>query len=331
MFKEIYAEVGDTIVSRGKAEEISEILTQDWYGEEDGLQIEFRNANGEYCEWKQGEDGGELIKAKKKSNEVLKEEKTMTDLIRANKITVKATENGYVADFYRTHKHIASVNSHETGWVAPEGVTKTGERESFRAYAVENANLYGINWMPEDMRSDNNRRKAKYETDEDIFNDAVAMVTPLMIEMVDKCKYGVEWGGIDLDEIKPMTHTAKGTALDQLGITDGKYNKSGNWAWATINLNATLKYKGEELYKAITMELVSGQMKKPKITITSFNEDMKTQIIEAGLATVEELDPPKEKKSKDKQDTAEPKVEETTKEEKPKRRGRKPKNEAKEA
>ena len=40
----------------------------------------------------------------------------IAESIRANKLTVKTTTDGtYQADFYRTHKHIATLKSNETG------------------------------------------------------------------------------------------------------------------------------------------------------------------------------------------------------------------------
>ena len=225
----------------------------------------------------------------------------MENLVRANKVTVNVVDDGsYRADFYRTHKHICAINSADTAFNPVDGMTKSGVRELFRAYVIEHAEEYGVEWNPADMRADNNIRKPSYATDEELVDDAMDMILPMMRQLTDNCKYPVEWRGIAHEDISAMDTTAKGTPLSTLGIIDGKYEKSGKWAWATIGFMVTLRFKGEEIYTPIKMELVSGQLKKPKIGITLFNETIKHEILDAGLATEDELDPPKETKSKPK-------------------------------
>lgn len=261
------------------------------------------------------------------------------ELVRANKVTVNVIEDGsYKADFYRTHKHICAVNSADTAFEPVEGMTKSGVRELFRAYVIEHSEEYGVEWNPADLRADNNIRKSSYATDEELVEDATIMVLPMIKQLADSCRYGVEWRGIAHEDIVPMTHTGKGTPLSTLGIADGKYEKSGKWAWAFVGFTVTLGFKGEEIYVPIKMELVSGQLKKPKMGITLFNETVKHEIIDAGLATEDELDPPKEAKSKAKtteaeevveavQESEEPVVaEEVVEEPKPKKRSRGKKN-----
>ena len=62
-------------------------------------------------------------------------------------------------------------------------------------------------------------------------------------------------------------------------------------------------------YIITAMQLVSGQLKKTGMGITEFNSKVKAEIIDAGLATEAELDPPKEtkpKKSKEETPAEEP-------------------------
>jgi hypothetical protein len=231
------------------------------------------------------------------TNQILKEDIDMSELVRANKVTVKTNEDGrYVAEFYRTHKKISTITDAETGWEKPVDFTKTGERESFRAYVINNAGVFGILWKPEDMRDSSNVRLPKYSEDAVLMAEAVTMVTPDITEIISKCKYDIKLMSIDPERIIPKTKTGKGIPLSGLGIVGGKYEKSGNWAWADIEVSTTMEYKGEEIYYTAMVELVSGQLKKPKLMITSFNEYIKNEIISAGLATAEELDPPKESK-----------------------------------
>lgn len=239
-------------------------------------------------------------------------------LIRANRVAVKANGENFVADFYRTHKAVGSIHSENTDWVAPEDATnKTAARESFRQWAIANCADWGIDWKPQDMRTQNNVRKAKYDSDQALIDDAMSMLIPEMRALVDKCKYDIEWGGVNHEEIEPATHTGTGRELSTLGIVDGKYEKSGNWAWATLKFMTTFKFKGEECYIITAMQLVSGQLKKTGMGITEFNSKVKAEIIDAGLATEAELDPPKEakpKKSKEETPADEPVVEETVEE-----------------
>lgn len=232
-----------------------------------------------------------------------------TELIRANRVAVKANGENFVADFYRTHKAICSVHSENTDWVAPEDVAnKTATRESFRAWVIANCADYGIDWKPQDMRAEGNIRKAKYDSDQALIDDAMSMLIPQMQALVEKCKYDIKWRGVTYDDIEPKTYTGTGKDLSTMGITDGKYDKSGNWAWADIKFIVTLGFKGEECYLTVIMKLVSGQLKKAGMGITEFTNKVKAEIIDAGLATEEELDPPKEpkpKKSKVKESTEE--------------------------
>lgn len=220
-----------------------------------------------------------------------------TTLIRANRVAVKANGEHFIASFYRTHKTIADIHSELTDWIAPEDATnKTAARESFRQWAIANCAEWGIDWKPQDMRSSGNIRKAKYDSDQALIDDAMSMLIPEMKALVEKCKYDIEWAGVSHEDIEPMTHTGTGRELSTMGIIDGKYEKSGNWAWATLKFMTTFKFKGEECYIITPMQLVSGQLKKTGIGITEFNNKVKAEIIDAELATEEELDPPKEKK-----------------------------------
>jgi hypothetical protein len=226
-----------------------------------------------------------------------------TELMRANRVAVKANGENFVADFYRTHKAIGSIHSELTDWNPPQDATnKSAARESFRQWAIANAADFNIDWKPQDMRAESNIRRPRYTTDQELIDDATSMVMPEMKALVDKCKYGIEWGGVQHEDIVPLTHTGSGRDLTTMGIINGKYKKSGNWAWAEVIFMTVFRYKKEECYIKTVMQLVSGQLKKTGIGITEFNNRVKAEIIDAGLATAEELDPPKETKKKSKED-----------------------------
>ena len=225
----------------------------------------------------------------------------MTDNMRANRVAIKANGENFIATFYRTHTIVADIHSENTEWKAPADGNKALIREDFRKWITENASVFKIGYDPTDRRGDGNVRKANYTTDEELGNEAMAMLLPQMQDLAGKVteKYpNIEWGGVAHDEIVPSQTTGSGRDLSTMGITDGKYNKSGNWAWAVLKFTVTMKYSGNEVYIPTEMQLVSGQLKKADMGIQKFTDAVKAEIIAAGLATAEEIDPPKEKKSK---------------------------------
>lgn len=246
----------------------------------------------------------------------------MAELTRANRIAVQTIENGYKADFYRTHKHLATLLSEDTAWVADETANKTAQREDFRKWAIEHADVVGILWNPDDMRADNNKRIPKYTTDEILKQDAIDLLWNDLWNLTQDCNLGVAFDVLSADLITPMTTTAKGYDLSKMGVIDGKYEKNGNWAWADVEMTLTLTKDGQEIYYTTTCQLVSGQLKKPHITKTAFTEEIKQSLKEIGLWVEEVKEAKAEKSAK-----AEPvvyngavvKVEEVKEESKPKK------------
>lgn len=243
----------------------------------------------------------------------------MTDNMRANRVAIKANGENFIATFYRTHTIVADIHSENTEWKAPADGNKALIREDFRKWITENAGVFNIEYDPTDRRTDGNVRKANYTTDDELVNDAMAMLLPQMQDLAGKVteKYpNIEWGGVVHDDIVPSQTTRSGKDLSTMGITDGKYNKSGNWAWAVLKFTVTMKYSGNEVYIPTEMQLVSGQLKKADMGIQKFTDAVKAEIIAAGLATAEEIDPPKKKSEpvnlkKEEVTKEEPVVEET--------------------
>lgn len=208
-------------------------------------------------------------------------------LERANKVTINSTDNGYRADFYRTHKKLATLFSEETEWTADESMNKSAQREDFRKYAIEHAEAVGVYWDPADKRVDTNKRIPKYENDELLREDAHNLLWCTLFDLNESTGFGLEFGTLTADTITPMLKSPKGADLSKLGIIDGKYERSGNWAWAEIEMTLTLTKDGQEIYYTTTAQLVSGQLKKPHITKTSFTESVRESLKEAGLWTEE--------------------------------------------
>lgn len=206
-----------------------------------------------------------------------------TNLVRANRIAVQTTDTGYKADFYRTHKKLATLFSEETTWQADETLNKTAQREDFRKYAIEHADAVGILWNPTDLRTEANKRIPKYENDETLMQDAVNLLWDDLWTLNRECGLGLEMGILQVDCITPMTHSAKGADLSRLGIIEGKYTGTGNWAWAELEMTLTLTKGDEEVYYMTKVQLVSGQLKKPHITKTAYTDYLKESLKEAGL------------------------------------------------
>lgn len=232
------------------------------------------------------------------SNETITEEEiTMEEnkMARANRVAVSVVEGGgFKADFYKTHKKVASISSNETGWIAKADMNKSAQREDFRLFIVEHAADIGIAWQPEDMRADTNRRIAKYTTDAELGADAIDLIGDDITAFVVKCPHEISIENISIDSITPTTISGKGTDLSKLGIENGKYLKSGNWAWATIGICITLKAQMQEIYVSLDVQLVSGQLKKPShigslgYTQTAWNTAIKAELISAGIIKEEE-------------------------------------------
>ena len=111
---------------------------------------------------------------------------------------------------------------------------------------------------------------------------------------------GLEMGLLTVDTITPVTHSAKGYDLSKMGIIGGKYERTGNWAWADLDMTLTLTKDGQEIYYTTTCQLVSGQLKKPHITKTAFVESLKESLKEAGLIVEEAKESAKDSKAEDK-------------------------------
>lgn len=208
---------------------------------------------------------------------------TTATLIRANRIAVQVTPTGFKADFYRTHKKLATLLSEESGWEADASLNKSALRESFRQFAISHSADIGILWNPADLRSEENKRIPKYENDDMLKADAVALLEQDVYQLVAKCPHGVSHLTTEAETIVAVTHSGKGTDLTKLGVIGGKYERSGNWAWADVEMLVTLTKGGEFIYYTTMVQLVSGQLKKPHITQTSFNEAIKTSLQEAGI------------------------------------------------
>jgi hypothetical protein len=232
----------------------------------------------------------------------MKTNTTNTNLTRANKLTVKVDGNGNLtADLFRTHKHITTIKMEDTSFKPNPDSTKSAIREDFRKFVAEHAADWGVDFDPTDHRTEANLRKATYQTEADVIEDAIAMVTPDISAFIAKMPHGDLVGcyTISMESLTAKTQTSKGTDLALMGIEDGRYASNGNLAWFDIEGLVTMKCGDTEIYQTIQMELVSGQLKKFRMTQTQWNTETTKSMVEAGL--VEEK-PKAEKSAKGKAD-----------------------------
>lgn len=196
---------------------------------------------------------------------------------RANRVSVQATEQGYVARFYRTHKLVAEIQSQDTAFEPAEDTNKTVQREAFRAYVIEHSAEYGVSFDNGKAEQAWDRKYQAYTTDEQVSEDAITLLTPMIDRLVEKCKYQVS-----LAEIQMLSVDAEDTNFSY--IEDGRYASNGNWAWADITMQVVLD-EGIEL--EYHMALKSGQICKPKLTIAEFEDMLKTESELAGIELVD--------------------------------------------
>lgn len=200
---------------------------------------------------------------------------------RANRITVKTDDGILTATFKRTHNIIATIPSSMTDWVANPEDTKNAQREEFRKWCIANANKFDINYDPTNRQNISFNNKS-YSDDIDLTTNAILLNEPYLRELAEK-RVGIKWCDMIITNIKPKTTTNKGVPLNNLGIEDGKYIKSGKWAWADLIADMHMEYKDADIYVGITLELISGQLKKWQYGTQMMLSLINTELQELGL------------------------------------------------
>lgn len=201
-------------------------------------------------------------------------------MTRANRVTVQTTENGYEARFYRTHKMLTVVASQDTEWKADENANATTNRESFRTWATEHAEEYGILWNPAQQKQAWERKYNIYLTDEQVAEDTLTLVEDAVNRLADKSRYDMEIVSMDVSAV-----TAKESTLSY--VEDGRYTKSGAWCVADIEVTIMVNIGGNEMEMLYNMEMKSGQICKPKTTIAEWNEMVARELDLQGIELAE--------------------------------------------
>lgn len=217
-------------------------------------------------------------KSETKNEQTNKEEKEMATTTnrmgtRANRVVVRTEQDGYVAEFFKTHKSIAVVASEDTNWVRQKDHNPTQAREDFRTWVQAHSSEFGVAWIPEYQAQAWERKYWKYETDEQVEEDAITLMAWTIRSICEKVGLDVEMGKMALDSIVPMESPLS-------YVEHGKYTKNGNWAVAQVNLDVTATIEGTEINIIYPIEMRSGQLTKIKLT----KEEIKAMVEDSKVA-----------------------------------------------
>lgn len=228
----------------------------------------------------------------------------MSELTRANKVTAY-WEAGSVACaiFYKTHDKIKTIRSTDVevmtaGFQMLEGtdeapVTAQQKLQSFKDFVAANAAVFGIQYDPVDRRADEFKFPSRYDA-----NNVLEYAEKVLGMALDKVTESIQNNVVE--RMIKSGHLAEGAAIGyavgdaQLDITENYAN--GFIKYATISYPVALTVDGNTANTTITVELVSGQLKKPRnigdtvMTMTGVKE----LLIESGVLPKIE---PKAKKS----------------------------------
>ena len=184
---------------------------------------------------------------------------------RANRITISTTDNGFEGRFYRTHKLLATVTSDNTDFKADESKNATTNREMYRNYLIEHSAEWQVEYNPNKQEQAWKRKYNRYDTDEQVAEDTITLLTDTIDRLAEKCKYDMVINGIEVTDIR-----AKESNLEY--VEDGRYTKSGAWCVADIELELDVVVGEHSMRMLYRMEMKSGQICKPKTTIADWNE-----------------------------------------------------------
>jgi hypothetical protein len=196
----------------------------------------------------------------------------MNELTRANKITAYWEGEGVaVAVFYKTHAKLATIRSTDAeviaaGFVMPIGtdevpVTASQKLEAFKLWISANASAFGYTYDPIDRRAETFKFPAHYDKDtamefgkkmlENAFTETLASVQTNVIDKMIKAGHLAEGAQVQY-----------GVGEGVLDITESYSN--GFIKYATIDFPVAIAVAGKQVDSKIIVELVSGQIKKPR-------------------------------------------------------------------
>lgn len=208
-------------------------------------------------------------------------EDTVMKMERANRITISTTEDGFEGRFYRTHKLLATVTSDNTDFKADESKNATTNREMYRNYLIEHSAEWQIEYNPNKQEQAWERKYNRYDTDEQVAEDTITLLTDTIDRLAEKCRYDMVISGIEVTDIR-----AKESNLEY--VEDGRYTKSGAWCVADIELELDVVVGEHSMRMLYRMEMKSGQICKPKMTIADWNEMVSKEMELNGIVMEQE-------------------------------------------
>jgi hypothetical protein len=230
----------------------------------------------------------------------------MDELKRANKITAYWEGDGVaVGVFYKTHDKIVTVKSTDdavigAGFVMPAGTeeaptTAAQKLEAFKTFLATNASAFGIQYDPVDRRADAFKFPGSY--DEESYGEYSKKMLTMAIENVLESVQNNVIAKMVKNELLPEGSAVQyGVGEANISISEAYAN--GKLKYATAEYPVAIAVNGVQANLSATVELVSGQLKKPRnmgdvvMTMTG----IKNFLVEQGVLPKVE---PKAKKSED--------------------------------
>lgn len=206
----------------------------------------------------------------------MEEEMDIMEMERANRVAMEVTDKGYVAHFYRTHKHVGDIEVETV-----DGTHSAEAREMARGFAIDQCPQYGIEWNPEPQKQAWERKYNIYMDEEQISEDAITLVSPSLDRLAEKSRYDMMVTAITVSAVMPKESQFT-------YVENGRYTKSGAWCVADIELEVTVAVGGYSISMPFMMEMKSGQICKPKMTIAEWNEMVAREMELNGIELAEE-------------------------------------------
>ena len=201
----------------------------------------------------------------KKSTKKVEVQTTQANSIgRANRITIVVEDGNYIGRYYRTHKLLATINSNDTTWKPNVDAKITANKDEFFKWLVDNAYKYNLYYDATQATQAWDRQHKVYMTDADVQDDVVRLMALTMVQLANKCKFDIKVTSIIVESVTPAH-------CDLSYVEFGRYIKSGAWCNAHVDISIGIEYNGQAMAIPYTMQIKSGQICKPKLTITEFN------------------------------------------------------------
>lgn len=194
----------------------------------------------------------------------------MSELIRSNKVTAFWQGEGVARGvFYKTHNKIKEVLSDEVeGFAFPEGdeenpTTAQDKLAAFKNYLMINATQFGIEYDPVDRRADEFKFPNKY--DEETFKEySKTMAETAISAVLEKVQKNVIDGSLVKQDLLVEGTEVAFAVGDTPEISIGESYNNGNIKYAEATYPVAITVNGETANSAIVVQVVSGQLKKPR-------------------------------------------------------------------